>query len=459
MSDQPPSGPVEPGPPASSGTPVDPTRFAPPTAEPTPSPGQAGEPVASGQSTPTGPGVSAQYTYGDPAIPAQPGQPGLLGPYAAPGQPGAPFPGAAPGQPVAPAQGGGSVPPGQWGAPAQGAAPGQPGFGAYGGQPWGEYPSDPAGQPQGWVWPAAGGPVPVGGYPGYPMSGQPYGWYPGIDPGDPLVTPPHAGIGAWFSRCSAVVRRGWRPLLSILLLTQAVPAAVLSVLSAAFAPPDQLATAPDGTAVLPDGYLSQFFAFYGVIIVASLLFGPLQSTGWAAGSWVITRQAAGEPAGVGAALRYGLRRALGLWGWTIVATLLLTVGFCLCLLPGIYVGFAVALAGPIYLFERENPIGRSFQMFHRRFGMVLGRVALVVAAVVVGALVSGMLELLGQIQFGTHPMDAPGTAAGIVAVAVVSALLATPVYLAQLVGLLVTYAEQRAQEGPVNTAQLAAELG
>ncbi|MFD2767624.1 hypothetical protein [Micromonospora eburnea] len=291
------------------------------------------------------------------------------------------------------------------------------------------------------------------------MPGQPYGWYPGIDPGDPLVTPPHAGVGAWFSRCSAAIRRGWRPLLPILLLTQAVPAAVMSVLSAAFAPPDQFATGPDGAPILPDGYFSQTFTFYGVIIVASLLFGPLQSTGWAAGSWVITRQAAGEPAGVGAALRYGLRRALGLWGWTILATLLFAVGACFCLLPGIYVAFALALAGPVYLFERENPIGRSFQMFHRRFGMVLGRVALVAVAAVGGALVGAAIEMFGRLPLGTHPMDAPGTAAGAVAVAVLSALLATPAYLAQLVGLVVTYAEQRAQEGPVNTAQLAAELG
>jgi hypothetical protein len=38
-------------------------------------------------------------------------------------------------------------------------------------------------------------------------------------------------------------------------------------------------------------------------------------------------------------------------------------------------------------------------------------------------------------------------------------VLAVPGYLAQLVGLLVTYTEQRAHEGPVNTARLAAELG
>lgn len=91
--------------------------------------------------------------------------------------------------------------------------------------------------------------------------------------------------------------------------------------------------------------------------------------------------------------------------------------------------------------------------------MVLGRVALVAVAAVVGALIGVVIEAFGQVAFGTHPMDSAGTAAGAVAVAVLSAVLVTPAYLVQLVGLLVTYAEQRAHEGPVNTARLAAELG
>ncbi|MFU8875211.1 hypothetical protein [Micromonospora sp. SL4-19] len=349
--------------------------------------------------------------------------------------------------------------PGQFAAPAPPGQPGQPGYGAYGQQHWGAYPPDPAGQPQGWVWPAAGGPAPVGTYPGHPLPGQPYGWHPGVDPNDPLVTPPYAGIAGWFSRCTGAVRRGWRQLLPIMLLTQALPAAVISVLSLTLAPSDQFGTGPDGAPILPDQYFPDLLTLYGAVFVVSLLLGPVQATGWAAGSWVVTRQAAGEAVGIGAAFRYGLRRALGLWGWNIVATLLITVGLLFCVVPGIYAMFALAVAGPVYLFERDNPIGRSFQMLHRRFGMMVGRVALVAVALVVGSVIGGMVELLGQLPFGTQPMDSAGTAVGAVAVAVLSAALVTPAYLAQLVGLLVTYAEQRAQEGPVNTARLAAELG
>jgi hypothetical protein len=302
-------------------------------------------------------------------------------------------------------------------------------------------------------------PAPGGAYPGHPTAGPPYGWHPGLDPQDPLVTPPHAGLGGWFSRCAGALRRGWRQLLPIMLLTQTVPATVIAVISLALAPTEQPVARADGTPALPSGYFEHVFAFYGAVLLAALIFGPLQSTGWAAGTWVVARQAAGEPVGVGAALRYGLRRALGLWGWTLVVSLLITVGACFCLLPGLYAAFAFALFGPIYLFERQEPVGRAWRMFHQRFGLVLGRVALVMCALIAAAVLDGVIGLVNQLVFGAEPMAAPGSAVGAVALAVLGAVLATPAYLAQLVGLVATYAEQRAHEGPVNAARLAAELG
>ncbi|WP_245718622.1 hypothetical protein [Micromonospora rhizosphaerae] len=303
--------------------------------------------------------------------------------------------------------------------------------------------------------------MPAGPYPALP--GQPYGWYPagaGCDPNDPLVTPPNAGLSGWFSRCTGALRRSWRLLIPIMLLTQAAPAAAVSLLSLGLNPSAQLETLPgDGSAPLPDGYLADVAAFGGAVLLGSLLLGLLQSLGWAAGTWAVTRQAAGEPADLGGALRYGLRRALGLWGWTLLSSVLIGVGVCFCVLPGIYLAFATALAGPVYLFERENPIGRSFRMFHERFGPVLGRLALVAAVLIVGSVVGGVLESVGMLPFGTDPLATPGATAGAVAVIVVAAVLVVPVYLVQLVGLLATYAEQRAHEGPVNAARLAAELG
>ncbi|MEV4815632.1 hypothetical protein [Micromonospora tulbaghiae] len=395
-----------------------------------------------------------------PIVPDQPGydspQPGV------PNQAGQPAWGAPPGW-TAP----GDVPPGH--TPQGWTAPGTPpqGWTAPGTPPQG-WTAPPGTPPPGW----GGGPA----YPGYPMPGAAYpvpgaaypvpagpgayaGWYPGIDPQDPLVNPPHAGIGPWFARCTAALRRGWRQLLPIVLLTQVVPAAVIGVLTLVFSPEGELATAPDDASGLPAGFWGQLFAFYGVLLLAGLVFGLLQAAGWAAGTWVVARQAAGEPTGLGAAFRYGLRRALGLWGWTLLVSLLAMIGSCFCLLPGLYAAFALALFGPVYLFERREPIGRAWRMFHNRFGMVLGRVALVMAVLVAATVLDAVVGGISGALFGVEPMTAVGTAIGAVAFAVFGALLAAPAYLAQQVGLVVTYAEQRAQEGPVNAARLAAELG
>ncbi|MBQ1042702.1 hypothetical protein KBX03_09300 [Micromonospora sp. C72] len=474
MSDLPPPG-SEPVPPTPSGPPADPTAPPPAATDPV-SAGSAGPSVPAPGSAPAdpwadqtghGPTIPHQSGYGeqpahpnpsDPATPPGGGDPagrnapdsnppGQSAPHGTP-----PSGWSAPGGTPAPGAGGQSG----WTAP--GATP-PPGYPAMPGYP--TPPGYPTGAPQaGWTGP---------GYPAHPMPGAAYpmaagygayaGWPSGIDPQDPLVNPPHAGIGPWFARCWAALRRGWRELLPIVLLTQVLPATVIGVLTLVVSPDGQMTTTPDGAPALPDGFWAQTLGFYGAILFAGLIFGALQAMGWAAGTWVIARQAAGQPAGLGDAFRYGLSRALGLWGWTIVVSLLVTLGACFCLLPGLYVALALALFGPVHLFERRDPVGRSWQMFHGRFGMVLGRVALVVAALAAATLLDVVLGGINVSLFGVEPMGAVGTAIGAVTVTVLSALVATPTYLVQQVGLVVTYAEQRAQEGPVTAAQLAAELG
>ncbi|MEU4551459.1 hypothetical protein [Micromonospora violae] len=310
--------------------------------------------------------------------------------------------------------------------------------------------------------PPSGPGSPYGGQPWYP--GPPFGWYPpgyGFDPNDALVTPPGAGLGGWFNRCGGALRRGWRQLLPIMLLTQVLPAAVFSVISLGLDPTAKWAVqaGPNASPALPDNFVADLLSLLVLLVGGSLVIGLVQAVGWAAGSWVITRQAVGQPVSLESALRYGLRRALGLWGWTLLVSLLVGVGICFCVLPGIYLAFALSMAGPVYLFERNNPIGRSFRMFHDRLGLLLGRVALVVLAVIVGTLIPGGLEGVVTSALGTDPFAAPGTAVVAVVVIGITALLALPAHLAQLIGLLVTYAEQRAHEAPVNAAGLAAELG
>ncbi|MFG3683633.1 hypothetical protein ACGF5H_26360 [Micromonospora chalcea] len=499
MSDLPPPG-SEPVPPTPSGPPADPTAPPPAATDPASS-GSAGPSVPApgpppadpwadqtghGPSIPQQPGYGAQPAHPDPPDPATPpggGDPaGWNAPATNPPGQAAPH-----GTPPSGWNAPGGTPPSGWSTPDGTPTPGwgttggtsPSGYGTPAGTPnpgWGGpsgwtapgaapppgYPTTPgypAGAPQaGWGgYPAS--PMPGGAYPVPAGSGAYAGWFPGIDPQDPLVNPPHAGIGPWFARCWGALRRGWRQLLPIVLLTQVVPATVIGVLTLIISPDGQMATAPNGAPALPEGFWAQTLGFYGAILFAGLIFGALQAMGWAAGTWVIARQAAGQPAGLGAAFRYGLSRALGLWGWTIVVSLLVTLGACFCLLPGLYAALALALFGPVHLFERRDPVGRSWQMFHSRFGMVLGRVMLVVAALVAATLLDVVLAGINVELFGVEPMGAVGTAIGAVTITVLSAVVAAPTYLVQQVGLVVTYAEQRAQEGPVTAAQLAAELG
>ncbi|WP_197701440.1 hypothetical protein [Micromonospora coxensis] len=332
-------------------------------------------------------------------------------------------------------------------------APGQP-----------VYPWDPAAPSH--VFPPTGGfPPGAGPYagfpPGYPPYGGhlPYGWPGGggWDPDDPLVNPPHAGVNGWFARCAGAVRRGWRLLLPLLFLTQVLPGLALSLVSLALSPGAGDELPADGS--LPDGFLTDLAVFGSVVFLVSLLLSLVQCVGWAGGTWVVARQAAGEPVDLGGAVRYGLRRAPGLWGWQLLVSLLVLVGVCFFVLPGVYLAFALALVGPVYLFERQNPIGRSFRFFHDRLGLVLGRVGLVALALLAGGLIGFVLETVATAPFGADPFGSPAAVTAVVAVTVVSSVLTLPVQLIQLVGLVATYAEQRAQEGPVNAARLAAELG
>ncbi|WP_174536257.1 hypothetical protein [Micromonospora chalcea] len=463
MSDLPPPGSAEPVPPTPSGPPADPTAPPPAATDPA-SPGSAGPSVPAPGAPPADPW--ADQTGHGPSIPQQPGY-GAQPAHPNPSGPATPSGGGDPAGWASPAtnppgqSAPGGTPPSGYGTPNPGWGA-QPGWTAPGATPPPGYPPMP-GHPTPHGYPAGAPQVGWGGYPAPPMPGAAYpmpgGWPSGIDPQDPLVNPPHAGIGPWFARCWGALRRGWRQLLPIVLLTQVIPATVIGVLTLIISPDSQMATAPNGAPTLPDGFWAETLGFYGAILFAGLIFGALQAMGWAAGTWVIARQAAGEPAGLGAAFRYGLSRALGLWGWTIVVSLLVTLGACFCLLPGLYAALALALFGPVYLFERRDPVGRSWQMFHSRFGMVLGRVMLVVAALVAATLLDVVLSGINVQVFGVEPMGAVGTAIGAVTITVLSAVVAAPTYLVQQVGLVVTYAEQRAQEGPVTAAQLAAELG
>jgi len=327
-------------------------------------------------------------------------------------------------------------------------APGQPG------QPPGSGPPtwDPSSlYAAGPVYPAPG--VAPGAVPGYPWHAPAY-----LDPTDPLVPPPGAGFPAWSSRVTASLRRSWRSLAIILGLTQALPTLLFSVgLLVYFGTSTYTFEVAPGEEVPAD----EFGAAFAVALVPALVFALMisftQALGYAAATWTMVREAAGEPAPLGAALRYGVGRMVGVWGWSLVYGLIVAGGLCLCLIPGLYFGAALALFGPVYLFEREHPIGRSWRMFHDNVGQVLGRVATILAVGIAFQVVVSIVQNLVSL-----PIAATGSSAAQLPVAVFGAVLGAvglvPPAMYQTAGLVIAYAEQRARQGPLGTPGLLAEL-
>jgi hypothetical protein len=246
------------------------------------------------------------------------------------------------------------------------------------------------------------------------------------------------------------IARSWRTAGLLLLVTQVLPGAILSVALLAVTGSMQ----SGGPFPLRPGAEGNWIGFtwaaLGAGFIGWVLVTLIQAAGWAAGTWALTREALGERVGLGDALAYGARRVVGLWAWTLLSGLIFIAGLCACILPGLYVLFPLLLVGPVYLFERSNPLGRAFKLFHRNMGPLLGRLALLVAVVLMGSVVIGVFQSLGP---------SGGFGPGAAVVAIVTAALYLPLYLVMLVSLVVTYAEQRAREAPINSHQLAAQLG
>jgi hypothetical protein len=277
------------------------------------------------------------------------------------------------------------------------------------------------------------------------------------DPNDPLVTPPGAGVGAWWARLLATIRGTWRELLPLVLLCVGVPTALFNgltqVLIASAVPTSEFA--PDTP---PGEVLASLFEdlapALGITLLSSIVLTVFTALAWGAGAWVITRWAAAQPVALGPAMGYGLRRLPRVLGWSLVVTLMVLVGFCLCVLPGFYFAYALCLALCVAVFERANPVSRSFALTHRRFGLALGRILIVAAVFIAPTIVLGIFEEVVLTAIG---VGAAGSVGGFL-VSAVFTLVSAPLYLVLYVGSLVTYAELRAWEAPLTSGMLAGEL-
>lgn len=153
------------------------------------------------------------------------------------------------------------------------------------------------------------------------------------------------------------------------------------------------------------------------------------------------------------AMRIGLRRTLPIIGATIVAAVLIAIGFVLLVVPGIFVAVSLAVVWEALIIEGVGPmeaIKRSWRLVAgerwRVFGA--GLLVIVIAAIVFGVLSAVILLILSS------GLGVSGDMAGYL-VQQVAALLALP--LSAAVGTVI-YLDLRVRKESLGTADLAAVL-
>jgi len=307
----------------------------------------------------------------------------------------------------------------------------QPGMQPPGYGPQGHYQVPPGQNPWQSYPGTAGAGVPGYGGPGY---GLPPGYYAG--PEDPLVSADFAG---WWRRSFTLLSADWLPIIQVQLIW-AVPLLILGVITGL--------NAPDTTVQFDPGSPDLSEAFGPLRLVPFTLIAVLLTVvAQMATLDVLVQHATGRPVSVGQALINGLRRFPALLGWQILAGLVILLGACLLVLPGIYAAAVLLILPVIILLERGEGIGRAFQLFHANLGASAGRIATVfglnLAFTVAEFVGSEALSPLGD-----------ATTAFSVSSAVLSAVfsVATGVVISPL--LLTAYADMRARHEPFSTAYL-----
>jgi hypothetical protein len=313
-----------------------------------------------------------------------------------------------------------------------------------------------------------GAPTPVPPYPvlpSYPNPGQPATWgatvgyqVPYVDPNwlsnDPLVTPTIQGFGGWWERVWKTFSRSWRAVLPIVALTSGLP--VLVLVLATQSERNRLGglldvQQPNETQAQLNAHLHALLSaelkVIGVGMIFAIVGAFIGGIGWSAAMWTITKQAVGEPAPFGHAMKFGARTCLRLGAWYLLYGLIVGAGIVCCLLPGLYFAVAGSLIAPIVIFRRDAAIRESFRLVNRNFGATLGRLASLVGLIVGTSVVIDVIRLA-----------APSSGVGGVISNVVGAVAALPASILLIIGVLLTYAELQAREQPLNSAGLNAAL-
>jgi ABC-type multidrug transport system permease subunit len=248
--------------------------------------------------------------------------------------------------------------------------------------------------------------------------------------GDPLVA---TSFSDWWAKVIGVLQRSWKPLLLIQLATF-VPGIIIAALVTG------LAAVAVGTESTAFSIVAALVGLIGALVLIVVMF-----LAQGVSVFVVAKEATGEQVDFSSAVRLAAQRALPLLGWSLLAGILVVLGFIL-ILPGIYllIVFGASLTGAV-IFERAG-IGRTFSLVNPAFGQTLGRLlSFALAVIVYSAVVNFVISaLVGREGFVYQ---------------LLSNILSLPVSFAFVGVGIVTYATLRNRENPaVTTPTLAAEL-
>jgi hypothetical protein len=288
--------------------------------------------------------------------------------------------------------------------------------------------------------------------PWVPPQAPPWGSPSGY-PEDPLISPDYSG---WWRRGVAITKLAWRQLLLLQavvgVLTFTVETVATAWQSFALRDIDRAATAGRD----PD--LGLIFAGTGLVLVAALVVALVTMVATLAAVRIVVEAATGAQPDLGAALGSAVRRLFPLLGWGILSALLIVVGLCACIVPGLYLAAVLLVLTPVVALERGNAIGRCFKLFHGDFGASMARTATIFGIVVGVSLVAGVIGVIASL---VAPPETASTGALIASAAVSSAfsvviggamrILVDPLTVA-------AYADMRARVEPLSTATLVQEL-
>jgi hypothetical protein len=273
-------------------------------------------------------------------------------------------------------------------------------------------------------------------------------------PVEPLIS---ANYNEWWRKTIAIVKSSWRMLLTL----EAIGAAVNLVLTSPTTVYQQFATrdlqrATAGGDTRPD--FGPLFTGLGLNLLATFTAALVSALVTLAVVRLVIGVASGRRPEIGELLGGAARRLLPLIGWQLLASLIVLLGVCACVLPALYFAAVFMVLPVVVVLERGGVVSRCFRLFNSNLGVSVSRIA-TVFGITVGATVAA--GLIVAVLNAIVPPESSSTAA-VVGIALISTLISVVIAggLAILTGpLIVTaYADMRARVEPVSTAMMADEL-